>query len=197
MKKQIPLDPFTYGATDALSTVVQVVSAIAGVVMLLRGDMTGLLALGAVAGGVKGTLPGDLLRMAGGSGSGSKNKKRRKTGAGLLILLLAPMMLLPAGCGTINKQFLVDSKQAIMTGAGEYLSGCQSAVVAPAFNVDWNEEVSFGGGVFAGCPEAGHIIDVTCMAIKDTETGETSMVCSPVSLWERKELPAHEESGEE
>ena len=182
MLKQTNLDPFTYGKLDVVTTLVQVATVIAGIVLALSGNTAGLLALGALAGGSKGSLIGDLgstvIRDL------QKPGKPKRKNKGILLIMVA-VSVLAMSCSGISQQYLVDSRKAILTGAGEYLSGCQSLVVAPAFNVDWKDTVTYGGGMFAGCPETGRMIDLTCQAVEDTETGELQMSCQPVSLWER------------
>lgn len=190
MLKPIKHDPFSYGKLDVITTMIQVATAIAGVILALNGNTAGLLALGALAGGGKGTLIGDLGRRVLDDLQKPGKPKRRNKG---ILLMLVIISVLAMGCSGISQQYLVDSRKAVLTGAGDYLTGCQSLVVAPAFNVDWNDTVTYGGGVFAGCPETGRLIDLTCQALEDTETGEVQMACQPVSLWERVEEPEVEE----
>ncbi len=183
MLKQKNLDPFSYGKLDVISTLVQVATAIAGIILALNGNTAGLLALGALAGGTKGSLIGDLGNMV--MKDLQKPKKPRRRNKGILLIMVI-VAVFAVGCSGISQQYLVDSRKAILAGTGDYLSGCQSLVVAPAFNVDWKETVTYGGGVFAGCPETGQMMDLTCQVLEDTETGELKMVCKPVSLWERR-----------
>ena len=190
MLKQTNLDPFTYGKLDVVTTLVQIATAIAGIVLAINGNTAGLLALGALAGGAKGSLVGDLGRVVINDLQKPGKPKRKSKG---ILLLLVIVSVLAMGCSGISQQYLVDSRKAILTGTGDYLSGCQSLVVAPAFNVDWKETVTYGGGMFAGCPETGRMIDLTCQAVEDTETGDVQMACQPVSLWERIEEPETEE----
>ena len=182
MLKQTNLDPFTYGKLDIVTTLVQVATVIAGIVLALSGNTAGLLALGALAGGSKGSLIGDLGSTVIRDLQKPGKPKRKSKG---ILLIMVVVSVLAMGCSGISQQYLVDSRKAILIGAGEYLSGCQSLVVAPAFNVDWKDTVTYGGGMFAGCPETGRMIDLTCQAVEDTETGELQMSCQPVSLWER------------
>jgi len=180
MEQKIILAPFSYGGWDVATTLVQIATAVAGIVLALNGNTAGLLALGSLAGGVKGNLLGDLLRAA----SNDLNKPKRP-GPLLFVLVFAAVLL--AGCGSSNKQFLVDSRQAIAAEAGDYLTGCQQVTVAPSFSVDWNENVTYGGGVFAGCAENGRIVEFRCQAYLDDQTGKTRMKCAPLSLWKREE----------
>ena len=53
MEYKIQIDPFRYGILDILTTMIQVVTVIAEIVLALGGNSTGLLALGALAGGGK------------------------------------------------------------------------------------------------------------------------------------------------
>ena len=180
MEQKIKLDPFSYGGWDVATTLVQIATAVAGIILALNGNTAGLLALGSLAGGVRGNLLGDLLRAV----SNDLNKPKRP---GPLLFVLVFAVVLLAGCGSINKQFLIDSRQAIAAEAGDYLTGCQQVTVAPAFSLDWNENVTYGGGVFAGCAENGRIVEFRCEAYLDDQTGKTRMKCVPLSLWERKE----------
>ncbi len=180
MEQKIKLDPFSYGGWDVATTLVQIATAVAGIVLALNGNTAGLLALGSLAGGVKGNLISDLLRAA----SNDLNKPKRP-GPILFVLVFAVVLL--AGCGSINKQFLIDSRQAIAAEAGDYLTGCQQVTVAPAFSLDWNENVTYGGGVFAGCAENGRIVEFRCVGYLDDQTGKTRMKCAPLSLWKREE----------
>ena len=180
MEQKIKLDPFSYGGWDVATTLVQIATAVAGIVLALNGNTAGLLALGSLAGGVKGNLLGDLLRAA----SNDLNKPKRP---GPLLFVLVFAVVLLAGCGSINKQFLIDSRQAIAAEAGDYLTGCQQVTVAPAFSLDWNENVTYGGGVFAGCAENGRIVEFRCEGYLDDQTGKTRMKCAPLSLWKREE----------
>ena len=180
MEQKIKLDPFSYGGWDVATTLVQIATAVAGIVLALNGNTAGLLALGSLAGGVKGNLIGDLLRAA----SNDLNKPKRP---GPLLFVLVFAVVLLAGCGSINKQFLIDSRQAIAAEAGDYLTGCQQVTVAPAFSLDWNENVTYGGGVFAGCAENGRIVEFRCEAYLDDQTGKTRMKCAPLSLWKRED----------
>ena len=183
MKKQIPIDPFTYGKLDVVTTLLQVATAIAGVILALNGNTAGLLALGALAGGGKGTLIGDLGRLVIEDLQKPGKPKRRNKG---VLLVLVVVAILALGCSGISRQYLVDSRKAVLTGAGDYLTGCQSLVVAPAFTVDWNDKVTYGGGVFAGCEAEGRILRFHCEAYQDEETGKIRMKCEPLSLWERR-----------
>jgi len=180
MEQKIKLDPFSYGGWDVATTLVQIATAVAGIVLALNGNTAGLLALGSLAGGVKGNLIGDLLRAA----SNDLNKPKRP---GPLLFVLVFAVILLAGCGSIKKQFLIDSRQAIAAEAGDYLTGCQQVTVAPAFSLDWNENVTYGGGVFAGCAENGRIVEFRCEAYLDDQTGKTRMKCAPLSLWKRED----------
>ena len=180
MEQKIKLDPFSYGGWDVATTLVQIATAVAGIILALNGNTAGLLALGSLAGGVRGNLLGDILRLA-----GNDLNKPKRPGPILFVLVFAAVLL--AGCGSINKQFIIDSRQAIAAEAGDYLTGCQQVTVAPAFSLDWNENVSYGGGVFAGCAENGRIVEFRCEAYLDDQTGKTRMKCAPLSLWKREE----------
>lgn len=182
MENKIPIDPFRYGKLDILTTLVQVATAIAGIVLALNGNTAGLLALGSLAGGGKGTLIGDLMKKV-------AEDMKKKPGGFIrlpLLALLVTVILLFTGCG-IDKQFVIDSRKAILAEAGDYLMGCEQATIAPAFSVDWNDQVTYGGGVFAGCEVNGRILRFHCDAYQDEETGKTRMKCEPLSLWERKQ----------
>jgi len=187
MKKKIQIDPFRYGKLDIVTTLVQIVTAIAGVILALNGNTAGLLALGALAGGGKGTLIGDMFKKIAEDMS-KPNKPTGKRGGFIrlpLFVVLIAVGLGFSGCG-IDKQFVIDSRKAILAEAGDYLMGCEQATIAPAFSIDWNDQVTYGGGVFAGCEVEGRILRFHCDAYQDEETGKTSMKCEPLSLWERR-----------
>jgi hypothetical protein len=184
MERKIDLDPFRYGKWDVFTTLVQVATVVAGVVLALNGETAGLLALGALAGGGKGTLVGDFLRKV--ADEMSKPKKKSGSIHLSLLVLLGLAVLLFTGCG-IDKQFVIDSRKAILTEAGDYLMGCSQATIAPAFSVDWNDNVTYGGGVFAGCEVEGRLLRFHCEAYQDDETGKTRMKCEPLSVWKREE----------
>jgi len=187
MEQKVNLDPFTYGKLDVITTLVQIATAVAGVILALNGNTAGLLALGSLAGGVKGNLLSDLLRKV----SEEMSKPNPKRNGGFvrlpLLVLIVVAVLLFTGCGGISKQFIIDSRQAIAAEAGDYLTGCQQVTVAPAFSMDWNENVSYGGGVFAGCAENGRLAEFRCEAYLDDQTGKTRMKCAPLSLWKRED----------
>jgi len=183
MEQPTKLDPFAYGKLDVVTTLVQIATAVAGIIMAINGNTTGLLALGSLAGGVRGNLLADLLKMA---GNGDGNPPSPK-GPGALVLALVFVTILLAGCGGINKQFIIDTRQAITAEAGDYLIGCKEVTVAPAFSIDFSDSVTYGGGVFAGCEENGQIVEFRCDAYLDDKTGKTKMKCAPLSLWKREE----------
>ncbi len=188
MKKKIQIDPFTYGKLDVITTLVQIATAIAGIVLAVNGNTAGLLALGALAGGGKGTLIGDMFKKIAEDMS-KPNKPTGKRGGFIrlpLFVVLIAAGLGFSGCG-IDKQFVIDSRKAILAEAGDYLMGCEQATIAPAFSIDWNDQVTYGGGVFAGCEVEGRILRFQCDAYQDEETGKTSMKCEPLSLWERRD----------
>ena len=186
MKKKIQIDPFSYGKLDIVTTLVQIATAIAGVILALNGNTAGLLALGALAGGGKGTLIGDMFKKIAEDMS-KPNKPTGKRGGfiRLPLLVIVVAVVIVSGCG-IDKQFVIDSRKAILAEAGDYLMGCEQATIAPAFSIDWNDQVTYGGGVFAGCEVEGRILRFHCEAYQDEETGKTSMKCEPLSLWERR-----------
>lgn len=180
MKKTVKLDPFNYGLWNLTSTMVQLATAIIGLIFALNGNEAGLLGLGALAGGTRGNLVFDFLRWYRSNGP----KPPAITGT-LLALPLATALLL-VGCGTtVSKQFIVDSQAAVMAEASDYLNGCQTVTVAPAFTVDWNQNVSYGGGLFAGCEAKGRLAHFRCVGIPDEETGKIRIHCSPLTLWEQ------------
>ncbi len=188
MESKIKLNPFTYGKWDVITTLVQLATVVAGIVLALDGNTAGLLALGALAGGGKGTLVGDILKKVAEEMSKPNPKKRSGFIRLPLLVVLITVGLAMVGCG-VDKQFVLDSRQAILTQAGDYLMGCQQATIAPAFSVDWNDNVSYGGGVFAGCEVEGRILRFHCEALQDDETGKTRMSCEPLSIWHREESP--------
>ena len=182
MEKQRKLDPFNYGTWNVVTSLVQLATVVAGIVLALNGNEAGLLALGALFGGAKGNLVTDFLQWYRSNGP----KPPRMAGT-LLALLLATALIL-VSCGTtVSKQFLVDSHAAVEATAGDYLGGCQTVTVAPAFTVDWNQNVTYGGGLFAGCEAKGHLVEFRCVGIQDEETGKVRVQCQPLSLWQRAE----------
>ncbi len=185
MKNKIQLDPFTYGKLDVVTTLVQIATVVAGIVLAVNGNTAGLLALGALAGGGKGTLVGDMFSKVAEELS-RPNVKKRGGFIRLPLLVIVVAVVLVAGCG-IDKQFVIDSRKAILAEAGDYLMGCEQATIAPAFSIDWNDNVTYGGGVFAGCEVEGHLLRFHCEAYQDDETGKTSMKCESLSLWDRRE----------
>ncbi len=187
MNPSIP-DPFSYSKWDWLTTLVQLATVVTGLILASQGEMTGLLALGALAGGGKGTLVTDFLRKVAEELNTPKPKGRSDRFHHLFVLcaVLAGSFVL-SGCGTVSKQFVIDSKQAVLAQAHDYLNGCEQVTIAPAFSVDWNDQVSYGGGVFAGCEVEGRLLRVRCESDEDEETGQTRLNCKPISVWMRKE----------
>lgn len=186
METKIKLDPFTYGKWDVVTTLVQIATVVAGIVLAINGNTAGLLALGALAGGGKGTLVGDMFKKVAEDMSKPNTKKRSGYIRLPLLVILISIGLGLSGCG-IDKQFVIDSRKAILTEAGDYLMGCEQATIAPAFSIDWNDNVTYGGGVFAGCEVEGRVLRFHCEAYQDEETGKTRMKCEPLSIWERRE----------
>jgi hypothetical protein len=183
VKKQVKVDPFHYGTMDVVTTLVQLAIAVASVILAARGDTSALLGLGALAGGARGNLLADFLAWTK-SGGGPKPPLVAGT---LLAFILATSLVL-VGCGTtVSKQFLVDSQAAVLETSSDYLGGCRMVTVAPAFSVDWNQNVSFGGGVFAGCEAEGRLAEFRCIGVQDESTGKTRIECQPLSLWKREE----------
>ena len=182
MEKRVKLDPFNHDALNIVTTVMQIASAIIGLVMLIKGNEAGLLGLGALAGGVRGNILGDFLAWYRSNGP----KPPLMTGTLMAFALATAVMLV--GCGTtVSKQFLVDSQNAVMSTASDYLVGCRTVTIAPAFTVDWNENVTYGGGLFAGCESEGHLVEFRCMGIPDEETGKLKVKCDPLALWQLQE----------
>jgi hypothetical protein len=185
VKKQVKLDPFNYGTMDVVTTLVQLAVAVAGVILAAKGDTSALLGLGALAGGAKGNLLGDLLRVA---RNNTPRFPKPPMLAGTLLALVLAMSLVLMGCGTtVSRQFIVDSQAAVLETSSDYLGGCRTVTVAPAFSVDWNQNVSFGGGLFAGCEAEGKLAEFRCVGIMDDTTGKTRIECQPLSLWKREE----------
>jgi len=178
MEKRVKLDPFNHDAMNIVTTVMQIASAIIGLVMLIKGNEAGLLGLGALAGGVRGNILGDFLGWYRSNGP----KPPLLTGTIMALVLATAVML--AGCGTtVSKQFLVDSQAAALSAASDYLGGCRTVTVAPAFTVDWNENITYGGGLFAGCESKGHLVEFRCTGIQDEETGKLRVKCDSLALW--------------
>lgn len=182
MEKRTKLDPFNHGTWNVITSLVQLATTVIGLVMLVQGNEAGLLALGALAGGTRGNLIGDFLTWYRNNGP-----KPPMLGGTVLALVLATAVLL-ASCGTtVSKQFLVDSQAAALTAASDYLDGCRAVTVAPAFTVDWNQNVTYGGGLFAGCEAKGHLVEFQCVGLQDEETGKVRVQCNPLALWEQAE----------
>jgi len=188
MKKTVKLDPFNYDAWNLTTTVVQLATAIIGLLLALNGNEAGLLGLGALAGGTKGNLILDFLRWY------RTNGPKPPVMPSIMPALLLATGLFLVGCGTtVSKQFLVDSYAAVEATAGDYLDGCQTVTIAPAFTVDWNQNVTYGGGLFAGCDAKGHLVEFRCVGMQDEETGKVRPVrpvrvqCQPLSLWQLTE----------
>ncbi len=195
------LDPFNYTKMDTATILLQIAMAATGVYFAIQGDLTGLLALGALLGGGKGTLMSDLTRLL----VKESNTPLKKTGGFIrlqlltMVVLLATIvtsMVLMSGCG-VDRQFVIDSRHAVLDQAGDYLSGCQQATIAPAFSVDWNDEVSYGGGIFAGCESKGRLLEFRCEAIQDGKTGKTGLHCDPLARWEKTSTEASEDPPKE
>ena len=183
MEKRVKIDPFNYDAWDVASSLVQLASAVIGLLMLINGNEAGLLGLGALAGGAKGNILGDFITWYRSNGG---PRPPRFSGTLLALLLASAVML--AGCGTtMSKQFLVDSQTAVMSTASDYLNGCRTVTVAPAFTVDWNQNVAYGGGLFAGCEAKGNLVEFRCMGVQDEETGKLKVKCDPLALWKLEE----------
>ncbi len=178
MERQTKLDPFNHGTWNVVTSLVQLATTIIGLIMLVQGNEAGLLALGALAGGAKGNLIGDFLTWYRANGP----KPPMLTGTPLALVLAMAVLLV--GCGTtVSKQFLVDSQAAAMSAASDYLGGCRTVTVAPAFTVDFNQNVTYGGGLFAGCESQGHLVEFRCVGLQDEETGKVRVKCDPLSLW--------------
>lgn len=62
MKRKYKVDPFNYDKWTVASTAIQVVTAVGGIVLAVLGEPAGLLGLGALFGGKKGTLLGEVGR---------------------------------------------------------------------------------------------------------------------------------------
>jgi hypothetical protein len=188
MERQTKLDPFNYGTWNVVTSLVQLATTIIGLIMLVQGNEAGLLALGAMAGGARGNLIGDFLGWYRSHRSHRSNGPKPPMLTGTLLALVLAMAVLLVGCGTtVSKQFLVDSQAAVMSTASDYLNGCQAVTVAPAFTVDWNQNVTYGGGLFAGCEANGHLVEFRCVGLQDEETGKVRVKCAPLSLWKLAE----------
>ena len=182
MKKTVKLDPFNYDVWNLTTTVVQLATAIIGLLLALNGNEAGLLGLGALAGGTRGNLILDFLRWYRTNGP-----KPPVMPSILPVLVLATGFFL-VGCGTtVSKQFLVDSQAAVMAEASDYFDGCRMVTIAPAFTVDWNQNVTYGGGLFAGCEAKGRLAEFRCAGVPDEETGKVQIHCYPLTLWEQVE----------
>ena len=188
MEKRTKLDPFNHGTWNVVTSLVQLATTIIGLIMLMQGNEAGLLALGALAGGARGNLIGDFLSWYRSHRSHRSNGPKPPMLMGTLLALVLATAVLLVGCGTtVSKQFLVDSQTAVMSTASDYLGGCQTVTLAPAFTVDWNENVTYGGGLFAGCESEGHLVEFRCMGLQDEETGKVRVQCQPLSLWQLAE----------
>lgn len=178
-QEEVKLDPFKYGTWDVVTTLVQLAVAVAGVILAVQGDTSALLGLGALAGGARSNLFQDLLR----SPKQPPSKPTRGP-RNLMLAVLALVVLLPAcGATTISKDFLVDSQTAVKATAQSYFDGCRMVTIAPAFSVSFDNEVTFGGGLFAGCEANGELMEFRCVGVKDNETGQTRVMCQPIAFW--------------
>lgn len=175
---QVKLDPFTYGTWDVVTTLVQLAVAVAGVILAAQGDTSALLGLGALAGGAKSNLLQDLLKA-----SNSSTPKTPRGPRSMVLVVFALALLLPACGTTISRQFLVDSQTAVKATAQGYFDGCRMVTIAPAFSVSFEDEVTFGGGLFAGCEANGELMEFRCVGVKDEETGKTRVICQPIAFW--------------
>jgi len=178
-EKQVELDPFHYGKADVLTAVVQLAVAITGIVLAIQGDTSALLGLGALAGGTKGSMLGDILKIV---------AKAKKTNTTLCVALLAFVLLSGCGATSITRQFIVDSQAAVYAVAGDYVDGCTMITLAPGFalTVD-GSEMSYSGALFAGCEDNGRLMELRCIGLKDEITGKTRIQCAPFALWEQVE----------
>ena len=191
MDKTTKLDPFNHGTWNTISTLVQLAAVVASIVLALRGEQAALLGLAALAGGSRGDLVRDLVAWL-------RNQNLQPPRTGSMVMLALTVGLLSTGCGTtISKQFLVDSQDAAIGAAGDYFNGCRMVTVAPAFSVDWNKNVTYGGGLFAGCEEAGRLMEFRCWGIPNEETGKVSVHCEALRLWERKNNDENDSEDEE
>lgn len=178
-EKKVKLDPFNYGKMDVVTTVIQLAVAVTGIVLAIQGDTSALLGLGALAGGTKGSMLGDILKIV---------AKAKNQSTALCVALLSFVLLSGCGATSITRQFIVDSQAAVKAVAGDYLEGCQMLTVAPAFalTVD-GSEISYSGALFAGCEDNGRLMELRCIGLKDEITGKTRIQCAPFALWEQVE----------
>lgn len=100
------------------------------------------------------------------------------------ILILAVMAV--TACGTVGTALApVLDPQGIADAAG-VTSTCvqaQSAVIAPAFEVDWSGgAVTYGGGVFLGCDS--ELFQFHCTQEKPVNPGDKPVwKCEPLGSW--------------
>jgi hypothetical protein len=187
------LDPFAYGIAENLSLLLRCFVAALGLLAVDQGNSLGLLALFAMEGGITGKgMDLLLVERAREKRAAAQKAKDSKPGNGpgpgptaLAVLLLA---FLVSSCGTgVTKQFVIDSQQAVLATASQYFVGCSMVTVAPAFSVDWNQNLTYGGGMFAGCTDSSNLVEFRCQGDLD-QTGKTSIKCEPLKLW----MPAPE-----
>ena len=172
--KPVKVDPFHYKWIDGVTTAGQIVTMIAGIVMaIMTGDPTWLLTLGAGLGGTKGSLIGQAFRRA-----ATPNVTKM-----LAIVMIAGGL---AGCGGLSEQYLRDSANAMMMTGQNYLAGCKQITVAPAFGIDWQDQIDYSGGLFFGCEDSGEMAYFRCVVTQDAETGKRKTTCEPLSMWLRK-----------
>jgi hypothetical protein len=183
MKKQVKVDPFSYGAMDVVTTLVQLAIAVASVILAAKGDTSALLGLGALAGGAKGNLLSDFLAWWKQRAEAENSGPGNGPGVGPAAMALLALAFLVSSCGTgVTKQFVIDSQQAVLATASQYFVGCQMVTVAPAFSVDWNQNLTYGGGMYAGCSNSGNLVEFRCQGELDA-AGKTGLKCEPLKLW--------------
>ena len=99
-----------------------------------------------------------------------------------MILLMA---LLTWGCSGASPLSAVLDPQGIAdaTGVAAKCVGAQSAVIAPAFDVDWSSNtVTYGGGVFLGCES--EMFQFRCLQEKPLDPADKpKWICEPLTTW--------------
>ena len=183
---KIKLDPFAHGVAENISLLLRCLVAAFGLLAADQGNSLGLLALFAMEGAVTGKgMDLLLVERARERRAAAEKTKNSKPGNGpgpaaMAVLLLAFFV---SSCGTgVTKQFVIDSQQAVLATASQYFVGCQMVTVAPAFSVDWNQNLTYGGGMFAGCSNSGNLVEFRCQGELDA-AGKTGLKCEPLKLW--------------
>jgi hypothetical protein len=109
--------------------------------------------------------------------------RKKKPGPNLPLLLLALLAL--GGCTSVTTAYLLDSRDAALAVASDYLTGCEEVDLGPLFRVDWSgSRVAYAGGLVVGCMDSGRLVTLVCRLVP-AAAGETrtSIACEPLESW--------------